>query len=103
MAVGRQEHMVEHLNRLGTALELRRFSVRLRAEEGQPLSLTVINLAAPVLSESVLAMPHTSGELWFYFPWPAPISPVTEVGAAADRIERVLAEVGRPYRSGNFS
>ncbi|WP_449062535.1 hypothetical protein [Planomonospora algeriensis] len=86
----------EALQSLAAELEKRRFSVRLRAVEGRPLSLTVTNTAAPVLTESILTAPDDSGALWYWFPWRAPISRVDDVTAAADLIERVLAEVGRP-------
>lgn len=85
----------DQLEKLAAELGGRGFSARLRLPEGRPATLSVINLNAPVLSESVLTGPHETGELWFWFPWPAPITPIADVQAAADRIERVLAEVGR--------
>lgn len=55
----------------------------------------MINLAAPVLAENVLVAVDADDEWCFFFPWPERISPVGDVMAAADRIERVLAETGR--------
>ncbi|WP_327103672.1 hypothetical protein [Nonomuraea glycinis] len=91
-----QEVAHQALLNLAVELEARRFQVRLREIEDRPLSITVINTAAPILIESVLTAPHTDGTLWYWFPWLAPISPVDNVGLAADRVERVLAEIGRP-------
>lgn len=91
-----QDAAHEALTRLAAELETRRFQVTLREVEGRPLSITVVNIVAPVLTESVLTAPNAEGQLWYWFPWRAPICPVTEVIAAADRVERVLAEVGRP-------
>ncbi|WP_433517820.1 hypothetical protein ACQP2T_21110 [Nonomuraea sp. CA-143628] len=91
-----QDAAHQALLNLAAELETRRFQVRLRKVEGRPLSITIINVAAPVLTESVLTAPDTDGALWYWFPWRAPISPVDDVLAAADRVERVLAEVGRP-------
>lgn len=91
-----QEAAHQALLDLAAELETRRFQVRLRQVEGRPLSITVINIAAPILTESVLAAPDADGALWYWFPWQAPICPVRDVLAAADLVERVLAEVGRP-------
>ncbi|MFG1879314.1 ATP-binding protein [Sphaerisporangium sp. NPDC049003] len=83
------------LQELATELESRRFSAQLRVRDGRPPFLTVINLAATVLSETVYVATDAAGECCFYFPWPGRIAPVSDVMAAADRIERVLAEIGR--------
>jgi hypothetical protein len=87
---------VDHLRELGEELKHRRFIVHVRAPRGRPPALDVINTVAPVLQERVFTGPDAQGKLWFWFPWPAPITPVTDIAAAADRVERVLAEVGRP-------
>jgi hypothetical protein len=89
-------HALNQLEKLATELDQRSFTVRLHLKEGRPPTLRVINTAAPVLTENVLTAPNTDGQLWFWFPWPAPITPITDVQTAADRIERVLAEVDRP-------
>ena len=81
--------------RLAAELEARRFAVRLHRREGGPATLRVVNVAAPVLTESVMTAPDAEGRMAFWFPWPALICEVSDVMAAADRIERVLAEVGR--------
>lgn len=86
---------LDQLEKLAAELDQRSFAVRLHLREGRPTSLTVINKAAPVLTESVLTAPNADGELWFWFPWPSPITPIADVETAADRIERVLAEIGR--------
>ncbi|MCC5576836.1 hypothetical protein IMZ11_14480 [Microtetraspora sp. AC03309] len=86
---------IGHLEKLGSELERRRFAVRVRAREGHA-TLNVTNVAAPALAESVFTAPDEEGDLWFWFPWQTPIGPVADITAAADRIERVLAEVGRP-------
>ncbi|MGI5493104.1 hypothetical protein [Microtetraspora malaysiensis] len=86
---------IGHLERLGTELEQRRFAVRMRARGGHAM-LNITNVAAPALAESVFTAPDEEGALWFWFPWQARIGPVADIIAAADRIERVLAEVGRP-------
>ncbi|GAA3120211.1 hypothetical protein GCM10010466_08850 [Planomonospora alba] len=83
------------LRQLAAELEGRRFSARLRTKEGTPPCLTVINLAAPALADSVLVAVDADDEWCFFFPWPERIAPVGDVMAAADRIERVLAEIDR--------
>lgn len=87
---------IETLRQLAAELEQRRFSTRLCVREGRPPYLTVVNPQAPVLSDDVLTAPDDKGVLWYWFPWRAPIGPVDGVIAAADRVEKVLAEVGRP-------
>jgi hypothetical protein len=91
-------HATTQLEKLAAELGERGFNARLHLNEGRPTFLKVINTVAPVLTEQVLTAPQEDGALWFWFPWPEAITPITEVQAAADRIERVLAEVGRPAR-----
>ncbi|MFC0861658.1 hypothetical protein ACFHYQ_05030 [Sphaerimonospora cavernae] len=86
---------IEHLEKLMAELEARRFAVRVHAPPGRAPHLEVINLAAPVLAEKVLAAQEADGVWAFYFPWPQLIAPVNDISTAVDRIERVLAEVGR--------
>ncbi|RBQ15057.1 hypothetical protein DP939_37270 [Spongiactinospora rosea] len=88
-----------HLEKLATELELRGFAVRLRVKEGWSPSLSVTNPKAPVLAEHILVMADAEGQVAFYFPWPMRIAPVTELITAADSVERVLAETGRPPRA----
>jgi hypothetical protein len=91
------QQVIDYLSNLGNELESRGFSSSLpSAAEGRPRILTVINPAAPALSENVMALPDTEGVLWFWFPWRMAITPAVDIVAAADRVERVLAEVGRP-------
>lgn len=90
------DNPVGHLQKLAAILEQRSFSVRVReGQQGRPATLCVINMAAPILTESVLVAPNEAGEFWFWLPWPTPISPVSDADAAANRIERILAEIGR--------
>ncbi|GLW98232.1 hypothetical protein [Microtetraspora sp. NBRC 16547] len=89
------ERAVEHLEKLAMELENRRFAVRMHAPRDRAPHLNVINTAAPVLTEKVLAAPDSDGTWAFHFPWPQLIAPVHDIRAAADRIERVLAEVDR--------
>ncbi|SFK00456.1 hypothetical protein SAMN05216275_11588 [Streptosporangium canum] len=86
-------HALDQLERLAARLDRRSFTVRPHLEEGRPTSLTVVKKAAPPLTESVLTAPNTGGKL--RFPGPFLITPITDVETAADRIERVLAEIGR--------
>lgn len=86
---------IEHLEKLMAELEARRFAVRMHTPPDRAPYIEVINLAAPVLSEKVFASAGADGSWAFYFPWPQLISPVDDIDAAADRIERVLAEVDR--------
>ncbi|WP_405084749.1 hypothetical protein [Microbispora sp. NBC_01389] len=83
------------LQSLATALEVRGFAARLRSGEGSSLHLFVMNPEAPVLTEHVMIAPDAEGEWSFWFSWPERIALVTNVTEAADRIERVLAEVDR--------
>ncbi|GII52821.1 hypothetical protein Pth03_12100 [Planotetraspora thailandica] len=89
------EQAIEHLEKLAGELEARRFAVRVHALPGLTPHLNVINVAAPVLTEKVFAAPGSDGIWAFHFPWPQLIAPVHDVSVAADRIERVLAEVDR--------
>ncbi|MEU7691098.1 hypothetical protein [Microbispora hainanensis] len=89
------EGAVSWLEKLGAELESRGFSARLRAGVGRTPFLHVINLAAPVMSETVMVAVDGDDESCFYFPWPERIAPVSDLATAADRVERVLAEVGR--------
>jgi hypothetical protein len=89
------ERAAEHLRQLAAELQRRRFAARLRVVRGRPPNLIVINPAAPVLTESVLVGPDAEGRWGFYFPWPQHIAPAADIAGAADRIEQVLAEVGR--------
>ncbi|MFF3671606.1 hypothetical protein [Microtetraspora malaysiensis] len=89
------QQVVEHLEKLAAELENRRFAARVRASHGRTPHLQVINLAAPIMSETVFAAPDSDGAWAFHFPWPQLIALVDDIPAAADRIERVLAEVGR--------
>lgn len=84
-----------HLHALATVLEQRGFHTCVRQPEGCPPTLTVINPQAPVLTEKILIGAGVEEELAFFFPWPQKIAPATEPVAAAERIECVLAEVGR--------
>ncbi|MET8387163.1 hypothetical protein ABZV14_29610 [Streptosporangium canum] len=86
-------HVLDQLERLTARLDPRSFAVRPHLKERRPASLTMVNKTASVLTESVLTAPNTDGKL--RFPGPSPITPIPDVETAADRIERVLAEIGR--------
>ncbi|MEZ0073597.1 hypothetical protein [Planotetraspora sp. GP83] len=90
------EQSIKHLDNLAAELGRRHFSARVVALHGRAPQLRVINLAAPVLAENILAVPASDGTWAFSFPWPHRIAAAADVFTAADRIERVLAEVGRP-------
>src|SRR5690606_12128617 len=73
----------------------RNLSARVVAPLDRIPRLQVINPVAPALTEQVLAKPDSNGVWHYWFPWPALIAAVDDIPTAADRIERVLAEVGR--------
>lgn len=87
---------IDQLERLAAELGERGFTASLRLKPQRPTTLSVTNTVAPALTETVFAAPKDGEGLWFWFPWPAPITPIDDIQDAADRIERVLAEVGRP-------
>ncbi|MFC0860928.1 hypothetical protein ACFHYQ_01330 [Sphaerimonospora cavernae] len=89
------EKAASWLQELAAELKNRRFSARVRTGENRTPCLHVVNLAAPVLTESVITAIDGDGEWCFFFPWPQRIAPVGDLAAAADRVERVLAEIGR--------
>jgi hypothetical protein len=90
------QQATDHLQKLAVELEERRFAVRLRAAgPGRPPRLHVVNPAAPVLAEYVLAAPDCDGRWRYWFSWRQHIAPVNDPIVAAHRIERVLAELGR--------
>ncbi|WP_084955821.1 hypothetical protein [Thermoactinospora rubra] len=86
---------IAYLSELGSELERRGFIVGLNTSQGHPPLLEVVNAVAPVMRDAILTGADDEGRLCFWFPWRAPIGPVTDIGAAADRVERVLAEAGR--------
>lgn len=83
-----------HLETLAAELEQRGFNVLVRHRDDRSPTLTVVNPHAPALTEKIMVATDTDQELAYFFPWPARIAPVTEPAAAADRIAKVLAEVG---------
>lgn len=85
----------EPLEALAEELRSRNFSARIVVPLNRIPRLQVINPAAPALTEQVLAKPDSDGAWHYWFPWPALIAAVDDIPAAADRIEHVLAEVGR--------
>lgn len=89
------EQVIEHLEKLAAELATRRFVVQVLALPGRAHYLKVINPAAPVMTEKVLTARTSEGNWAFHFPWPQHIAPIHDINAAADRIERVLAEVDR--------
>ena len=60
---------------------------------GRNPHVTVVNKAAPQLSETVSAAPTGDASWWFWWSWAERISPVTEVAAAGQAIAWVLRAV----------
>ncbi len=85
----------DQLERLAAELKDRGFATRVYKVDGGRPRLRVINTAAPVLTEDIHVVRDGEGGPAFFFPWPQLIAPIRDIDAAADRIERVLAEVGR--------
>jgi hypothetical protein len=81
-----RELEVTSLEKLAAELGARGFETRLAAPEGRVPSLSVTNPQATALTENVVA-----GEGWLWWSWAERIAAVTDVGAAADAISRVLA------------
>jgi hypothetical protein len=77
---------VTSLEKLAAELGARGFETRLLAAEGRVPSLSVTNPQAAMLSEDVVA-----GDGWLWWSWAERITPVADVGGAADAITRVLA------------
>lgn len=88
-------HALDQVERLAARPDRRSFAIWSHPKESRPTSLTVVEKAAPVLTKSVFTVPNTDGKLRFQFPGPSPITPIPDVETAADRVERVLAEIGR--------
>ena len=76
------------LEKLAAELTARGYETRLIAPDGRPPWLAVINPAATMLAETVMADAE-----WFWWPWADRIAPAADVAAAADAIARVLALV----------
>lgn len=74
------------LEKLAAELNARGYEARLTVPDGRPAWLAVINPAAAMLTETVMA----HGE-WFWWPWADRIAPAADVATAADAIARVLA------------
>ena len=74
------------LEKLAAELTARGYETRLIAPDGRPPWLAVINPAATMLAETVMADAE-----WFWWPWADRIAPTADVAAAAGAIARVLA------------
>ncbi len=74
------------LEKLAAELSARGYETRLTVPDGRPPGLSVINPAAPMLAETVMAYAE-----WFWWPWADRIAPAADVATAADAIARVLA------------
>jgi hypothetical protein len=74
------------LEKLAAELNARGYEARLTVPDGRAPWLAVINPAAPMLAETVMAYVE-----WFWWPWTDRIAPAADVVAAADAIARVLA------------
>lgn len=90
-AGGQQAADTAALEELAAELSARGYRTRLNPAGTQPLSLTVTNPGAAMLTETVLA--HAG---WFWWPWADRIAPTANMTAAAGRIARVLATAGSP-------
>jgi hypothetical protein len=74
------------LEKLAAELNARGYEARLTAPDGRPPWLAVINPAATMLEETVMAYAE-----WFWWPWADRIAPAADAATAADAIARVLA------------
>ncbi len=74
------------LEKLAAELTARGYEARLIAPDGRPPWLTVINPAAAMLAETIMADAQ-----WFWWPWADRIAPTADVATAADAIAQVLA------------
>jgi hypothetical protein len=74
------------LEKLAAELNSRGYDTRLTVHDGQLPWLAVINPAATMLGETVMAYAE-----WFWWPWADRIAPAADVATAADVIVRVLA------------
>lgn len=82
---------IEYLERLGDQLRLRGLTVRLTIPPTGPPSLHVVNPRATALTENILAENSADG-WWFWWSWAERIARADDLGEAADRVARVLAE-----------
>jgi hypothetical protein len=73
------------LEKLAAELNARGYESRLIVPDGRPPWLAVINPAATMLAETVMAYAE-----WFWWPWADRIAPAVDVATAADAIVRVL-------------
>jgi hypothetical protein len=74
------------LEKLAAELNARGYEARLAVPDGRPPWLAVINPAATMLEETVMAYAE-----WFWWPWADRIAPAADAATAADAIARVLA------------
>jgi hypothetical protein len=84
---------IAYLERLGDELRGRGFAVRLTIPRTGPPSLHVMNPRASALTENILAE-SSGGDWWFWWSWAERIARADDLGAAADRVARVLAATG---------
>jgi hypothetical protein len=73
------------LEMLAAELNARGYEARLTVPDGRPPWLAIINPAATLLAETVMADAE-----WFWWPWADRIAPAADVATAADAIARVL-------------
>lgn len=79
------------LKELGLVLDGKGFRVRINRPIGGPAFLRVANPAAGGLSENVTCKPGCDDELFYFYSWGDPITPVSEMESAAERLMRVLS------------
>lgn len=74
------------LEKLAAELSARGYEAQLTVPDSRPPWLAIINPAATMLAETVMAYAE-----WFWWPWADRIAPAADVAAAADAIAQVLA------------
>ncbi|MEV0623524.1 hypothetical protein AB0I81_60125 [Nonomuraea sp. NPDC050404] len=79
-----------HLNNLQAALQSLGLHARLLTQDDRLPRLRVINPKATALSELISAAPD-HGQWLFWWSWDQPITEVTHLATAAERIGHVLA------------
>lgn len=81
------------LETLARDLRVRGYSVR-PVYVGEHAGITVVHQTVRRLSEIIRVAPASDGSWWFWWPWDDPISPASDVDAAAFKIAYVLTPRG---------
>ena len=80
-----------YLESLAAGLARLGLTARLQAPAGRIPSLYVVNPAASVLAENVVAACGRDGTWWYWWSWAERIAPADDADLAADRVAQVLA------------